>query len=127
MQSSGKGRIIEAVVSRSSPMLGKTLKEGNFRARYDAVVLAVHRHGEKLAGSLGRMVLKPGDTLLLLAGDDFLKRWNQARDFYMISKLTDLPAVNRRKTVISLLALGGMILLSAFGVLPSSRPRFWPP
>ncbi len=118
MQSSGKGRIIEAVVSRSSPMLGKTLKEGDFRARYDAVVLAVHRHGEKLAGSLGRMVLKPGDTLLLLAGDDFLKRWNQARDFYMISKLTDLPAVNRRKTVISLLALGGMILLSAFGVLP---------
>jgi di/tricarboxylate transporter len=117
LQHSGKGRIIEAVVSRSSPMLGKTLKEGDFRARYDAVVLAVHRHGEKLAASLGQLVLKPGDTLLLLAGDDFLKRWNQARDFYMITKLTDLPVVNRRKTVLSLLALGGMILLSACGVV----------
>lgn len=114
---SGKGRIIEAVVSRSSPMLGKTLKEGNFRARYDAVVLAVHRHGEKLATPLAQIVLKPGDTLLLLAGDDFFKRWNQARDFYMITRLTDMPTVNRKKTLISLSALGGMVALSAFGVI----------
>lgn len=113
----GKGRILEAVVSRSSPMLGKTLKEGNFRARYDAAVLAVHRHGERLTSPLGQLVLKPGDTLLLLAGDDFFKRWNQARDFYMISKMTDVPVVNRRKTVITLLAMAGMILLAATGVM----------
>jgi di/tricarboxylate transporter len=117
LQKTGNGRVIEAVVSRSSPMLGKTIKEGNFRARYDAVVLAVHRHGGRLAVPLGRLVLKPGDTLLLLAGDDFFKRWNNARDFYMISKVTDMPTVNRRKTIISLAALGGMVALSAFGVL----------
>ncbi len=111
LQQNGKGRVIEAVVSRSSPMLGKTLREGNFRSRYDAAVLAVHRHGEKLPGPLGTLVLKPGDTLLLLAGDDFYKRWNQARDFYMISKLTDLPVVNRRKTAITLIALSGMVVL----------------
>lgn len=117
LQHSGKGRVIEAVVSRSSPMLGKTIKEGNFRARYDAAILAVHRHGEKLPGPLGNLVLKPGDTLLLLAGDDFYKRWNQARDFYMISRLTDMPVVNRRKTAITLLSLAGMVVLSATGVL----------
>jgi len=117
LQKTGKGRIIEAVVSRSSPMLGKTLKEGNFRARYDAVVLAVHRHAERLSVPLGRLELKPGDTLLLLAGDDFFKRWNQARDFYMISKVTDMPTVNRRKTIISLGALCGMVALSAFEVI----------
>lgn len=117
LSGSGKRRVIEAVVSRSSPMLGKTLKEGNFRARYDAAVLAVHRHGEKLPGPLGSLTLKPGDTLLLLAGDDFYKRWNQARDFYMISKVTDIPVVNRRKTIITLTTLAGMVGLSAFGVL----------
>jgi di/tricarboxylate transporter len=117
LRQSGKGRIIEAVVSRSSPMLGKTLKEGNFRARYDAAILAVHRHGEQLPGPLGNLVLKPGDTLLLLAGDDFFKRWNQARDFYMISKLTDMPVVNRRKTAIILLALVSMVGLAAFGIM----------
>jgi len=117
IQKAGKGRVIEAVVSRSSPMLGQTLKEGNFRARYDAAVLAVHRHGERLATPLGQLVLKPGDTLLLLAGDDFVKRWNQARDFYMISKMSEVVAVNRKQTVISLLTLFGMIALSAFGVM----------
>ena len=30
LRNSGKGRILEAVVSRSSPMLGKTIKEGTF-------------------------------------------------------------------------------------------------
>lgn len=117
LRSSGRGRIIEAVVSRSSPMLGKTLKEGNFRARYDAAVLAVHRHGERIPGPIGQLVLKPGDTLLLLAGDDFYKRWNQARDFYMISKVRDVPVANRRKTAIVLTALTGMVGLSAFGVM----------
>jgi di/tricarboxylate transporter len=117
LRRNGKGRVIEAVVSRSSPMLGKTLKEGNFRARYDASVLAVHRHGERLPGPLGNLELKPGDTLLLLAGDDFYKRWNQARDFYMISKLIDMPVINRRKTAITILSLLGMIGLSATGVM----------
>jgi len=113
----GEGRVIEAVVSRSSPMLGKTLKEGNFRARYDAAVLAVHRHGEILKSPLGKLVLKPGDTLLLLAGEDFFKRWNQARDFYMISKMSDMPVVNRRKTLITVVTLVGMILLAACGIM----------
>jgi len=117
IQQAGQGRIIEAVVSRSSPMLGKTIKEGNFRARYDAAVLAVNRHGEQVLFKLGQFVLKPGDTLLLLAGDDFFKKWNQSRDFYMISKVSDVPVVNRKKSWISLFVLLGMVLLAATGLM----------
>jgi len=113
----GHGRVVEAVVSSSSPMLGKTIREGDFRARYDAAVLAVHRRGHEITSGLGQLRLRPGDTLLLLSGDDFLKRWNQARDFYMVSKVADLQAFDRRKATISLVALGGMILLAATGVL----------
>lgn len=98
-------------------MLGRTLKEGNFRARYDAAVLAVHRHGERLSSDLGSLVLRPGDTLLLLAGDDFYKRWNQARDFYMVSRLSDVPTINRIKALIAVGALAGMIGLAASGVM----------
>lgn len=117
IQKSGRGRIVEAVVSRSSPMLGKTIREGNFRARYDAAILAVHRHGELVGQGFGRLVLKPGDTLLLLAGEDFFKRWNQARDFYLISKVSDLPVVDRKKSLTSFMALFGMVVLAASGVL----------
>lgn len=114
---SGNARLVEVVVSPSCPMLGKTIKEGNFRARYDAAVLAVHRHGERLKVKLGNLALKPGDTLLLLAGDDFIKRWNFSREFYLVSKVTDLPRVNRKKSIISFCALLGMVILSACGIL----------
>ncbi|MGE4546038.1 MAG: SLC13 family permease [Pedobacter sp.] len=117
LRNSGKGRILEAVVSRSSPMLGRTIKEGNFRARYDAAILAVHRHGECLTDNLGKIVLRPGDTLLLLAGDDFVKRWNYSREFYMVSKVVDIPKVFRRKSIISIAVLAGMVVLSASGTL----------
>ncbi len=117
LQHNGEARLVEVVVSPSCPMLGKTIKEGNFRARYDAAVLAVHRHGERLKVKLGDLILKPGDTLLLLAGDDFIKRWNFSREFYLVSKATDLPRVNRKKAIISFCALLGMVLLSACGVL----------
>jgi len=115
------GGIMEAVVSRSSPMLGKTIKEGNFRGHYDAAVLAVRRHGERIKSGIGGIVLKPGDTLLLLAGGDFLARWSNARDFYLISKVTDMPVVDRRKSLVSLGALSLMVLLAAFGVLDIFR------
>ena len=110
--------LIEAVVSPSSPMLRKTIKEGNFRARYDAVVLAVHRHGERVKTKIGEIVLKPGDTLLLLAGPDFHKRWSQSREFYLLSEMAPVFIPNRRKMVISLISLIAMVLLSATGVLP---------
>jgi di/tricarboxylate transporter len=115
------GGIIEAVVSRSSPMLGKTIKEGNFRGHYDAAVLAVRRHGGRIKSGIGGIALKPGDTLLLLAGGDFLARWSNARDFYLISKVTDMPVVDRRKSLISFGALSLMVLLAAFGVLDIFR------
>lgn len=117
MRRSGEGRIIEAVVSPSSPMLGKTIKEGNFRSRYDAAVLAVHRHGERITSKIGKIILKPGDTLLLLAGDDFLKLWRQSRDFYLISKIGEVPSLNKKKSIITFFALFGMVTLSAFGAM----------
>jgi len=110
-------KITEAVVSRSFPTLGTTIRESNFRGRYDAVVLAVHRHGERIHSQIGQIVLQPGDTLLLLAGDDFFKRWGRSRDFYLISHVSEVSQVNVKKTVISVVALLGMVLLAATGVL----------
>jgi len=113
----GSGRVIEAVVSGSSPMLGMTIKEGNFRGRYDAVVLAVHRNGERLKKPVGQTRLRAGDTLLLLAGDDFYKRWNRSREFYMISHHADAVKIDSRRSRLVLLSLFGMISLSALGLL----------
>ena len=113
----GPGRLLEAVVSRSSPMLGRTIKEGNFRGRYDATVLAVRHHGEHVRQGIGGIRLRPGDTLLLLAGSDFRVRWGGARDFYLISKAADMPEIDTRKSILTLAPLVLMILLAATGVM----------
>jgi di/tricarboxylate transporter len=117
LRRSGQARVAEAVVSNSFPMLGRTIKEGNFRARYGAVVLAVHRSGERVQDKIGSIRLKPGDTLLLLAGEDFFKSWNRSREFYMVSKGTDMPAMDRTKSIISIVCLAGMVFIAGLGFL----------
>lgn len=112
----GKARFTEVVVSASSPMLDKTIKEGNFRSRYDAAVVAVHRHGEKLNEGIGNLKLKAGDTLLLVTGDDFINIWSGSKDFYLISKGDKINAIDKRKSWISIVSVGVMILLASFGI-----------
>ncbi|MFW5916270.1 MAG: SLC13 family permease [Bacteroidota bacterium] len=112
-----KTEVVEIVVSQNSSLIGKTIKEVRFRARYDAAVIAVHRNGEKISGKVGEIVLKPGDVLLLFTGEDFFNRTVHTRDFYFISKVRDFQKVEGYKigTIFGGLLLA--IMLSAFHVI----------
>lgn len=81
----GKLRIVESVVSANSSLIGKTIKKSNFRERYNAAVIAVHRNGEKLSGKIGRITIKAGDVLLLYVGDEFNDRVDLYKDLYIIT------------------------------------------
>ena len=59
----------------------------------------------------------PGDTILILGSNDFLKTWNRSREFYMLSKVSDVPVVDRFKAFVALASLSVMILLAGLGVL----------
>ena len=86
--SHSRGRMmIEAVVSNSFPGLGSSIREFGFRARYDAAVIAVARNGERVAGRIGDIILKAGDTLLIEANESFLARNRSSCDFFLISGL----------------------------------------
>jgi di/tricarboxylate transporter len=86
-----KGRPIrylcEAVISHSSPVVGKTIREANFRRIYNAVVIAVHRNGERLPSKIGDIRLQPGDTLLLQARPNFVSQYRHSRDFYLVANI----------------------------------------
>ncbi|ELR69569.1 Sulfate permease, Trk-type [Fulvivirga imtechensis AK7] len=73
------------MVSANSSLIGKTIKKSNFRERYDAAVIAVHRNGEKLSGKIGRITIKAGDVLLLYVGDEFKDRVDLYKDLYIIT------------------------------------------
>ncbi|MDZ7692650.1 MAG: SLC13 family permease [Balneolaceae bacterium] len=79
--------LIEAVISQSHPLNGMTIKKGGFRNRYDAVVLAVSRNGERVREKVGDIELKTGDTLLLEAHPSFVERYRNSTDYFLVSRL----------------------------------------
>jgi di/tricarboxylate transporter len=111
-------RPYEAVVSPSSPLVGKNVRESNFRARYNAVIIAIHRSGERIRKKIGDIVLQPGDTLLVLADRHFRQRWYNSRDFYLISDSVQVPSKPPRQMWLAVGALLGTVLLAAFQILP---------
>ena len=107
--------LVEAVISSSSPVLGKTIKECNFRSKYGAGVIAVHRNGERIKSKIGSIQLKPGDTLLLFASDEFLNNWKNSQDFYLISTVKEVVPKAHNKGYIALAILALMIAAATFG------------
>jgi di/tricarboxylate transporter len=78
-------QLSEAVLSRTSPLIGTTVREANFRRLYHAAVVAVHRNGVRLTNKVGDIRLEPGDTLLLQTRDDFVTTYRNSRDFFLVS------------------------------------------
>jgi di/tricarboxylate transporter len=113
----GSVQMIEAVVSHNSLLVHKSIRMSNFRSRFDAAVVAVHRNHERIQSKVGDIVLKPGDTLLLLVGNDFIKRWSQSNDFYVISPIEVPNLIEPKKSKITVISLVVMILLAALNIL----------
>ena len=112
-----KTDVIEVIISNNSSLVNKKVRETNFRAKFDAAILAVHRNGEKLSGKIGEIVLKPGDLLLLLTGRDFWKRSRSTTDFYVISKVKEIFNIDRKKGNLVLLGFIAVVLLSTLKVI----------
>ena len=83
-------RLVEAVVARRGPLVGKTVKEVRFRTRYGAAVIAVHREGKRVHDHPGKIKLQAGDVLLLEAGPTFIKRSvDNDRSFALLAEVED--------------------------------------
>ncbi|MCI0683459.1 MAG: SLC13 family permease [Gemmataceae bacterium] len=105
--------LIEAVVSSSCPLVGTTIRAGRFRTVYNAAVIALARHGERVDKKLGDIELRAGDTLLLEAHPDFATRHRNSRDFYLVSRVEDSAPARHEKSWIALAILGGMVLAAS--------------
>ncbi|MGE3180263.1 MAG: SLC13 family permease [Phycisphaerae bacterium] len=119
----GRRRFCEAVVSSTSPLIGSTIRESNFRARYNAAVLAVHRGGTRLRGRIGDIEIEPGDTLLLQTGPHFDVAHRNNPDFYLVSGIEEMrPARHQFALISGLLLLCLVIVLSVFSNIPTVIP-----
>jgi di/tricarboxylate transporter len=107
----------EVVVSQNSTLINKTVRDSNFRGKYDTAIIAVHRNGEKIEGKLGNVVLKSGDVLLLFAGENFISRTRDSHDFYFISKVSEFVKLDWYKSLILVAGTAIVIVLSVFNII----------
>jgi di/tricarboxylate transporter len=114
----GSHEFYEVVISNSLGLVGRTMREIGFRARYGAAVIAVHRAGHRLGGKLGDVRLRMGDTLLVLADAGFYDRFRDHPDFLVVAPRHGVSPTQPRKAGI-VLAIGiGFILLVGTGLVP---------
>ncbi|OFX86897.1 MAG: potassium transporter TrkA [Bacteroidetes bacterium GWF2_33_16] len=106
--------VVEIVISHNSKMIGKSVSDIRFRARFDAAVIAIHRNGERISGKLGDIIIKAGDVLLLYTGIDFFQRSTDTHDFYFISKVKDFQKIEPYKIWT---LLGGTLLIILLSAL----------
>ncbi|MEP1305315.1 MAG: SLC13 family permease [Balneola sp.] len=116
--------LVEAVVSASNPILGRTIREAGFRDRYNAVVLAVSRSGERLSKKIGDVKLNSGDTLLLEAHPKIISQYRNSNDFYLMSSIEDSAPTTYEGSFFSVSILIGMVILAGTGILSMLQASF---
>ncbi|MCC5914780.1 MAG: SLC13 family permease [Balneolaceae bacterium] len=116
--------LVEAVISQTHPLNGKTVKDGEFRNHYGAVILAVSRHGERINKKVGDIVLKTGDIILMEAPRNFADRYKTSNDYLLVSTLASSGQPDYKKGWISWAILAGMVLLAATGTLSMLQASF---
>lgn len=110
--------LVEVIVSPGSDLVGRTIKEAQFRHQFDAVVLAVRRGNSRLTGGLGKIELRAGDTLLLAPGHGFAHKKSLSKEFVVVSGLEASTRLDGRRSAAVVTAFLGVLALSVLGWVP---------
>lgn len=110
--------LIEAVVSNSCRLVRQTIRDGQFRSVYNAVVIAVARNGERIRKKIGDIILRPGDTLLLETTPAFVEQHRNSRDFFLVSQIEASGPIRHERASVALAILFGMVVFVTVGWLP---------
>ena len=105
--------LAEAVISPDSFLIGRTLKEANFRQRYQATALAIRRHGSQIRDKLGRVRFQVGDMLLVQVRKVVLGNLRQDSDFMLILEESQGSDFRFSKLPIAALIFLGVIVAAA--------------
>ena len=108
---------VEAVLSDKSPLVGKSVREGRFRNRYNSVIIALARNGERVARKIGDIVLAPGDTLLLETRPNFVEQQRNSRDFLLVSQIGEFHPLKHDRAPVAIAIVLAMIAAVSLGWL----------
>ena len=109
--------LVEVVIAPDASLIGETLEDLGFRQRFDATVLAIRRGGQVIHARMDERHLRGGDTLLVQATADTVRRFTADRNFVVAGRF-DLPAYRREKLPLALGIVAGVVALAGLGITP---------
>ena len=109
--------LIEGVIGPGSSLVGRSIKELNFREKYDVIILALHRRGVNLRDKFEDVRLAFGDTILVEGAPAKINALSQERDFINLSQSNCRP-LRRSKVPFAVGALLLFMVLAAFKAAP---------
>ncbi|MEM7350291.1 MAG: SLC13 family permease [Acidobacteriota bacterium] len=110
--------LAECVISANSGLIGKTIKEIDFRKRFLATALAIRRHGGEIREKLGKVRLHFGDTLLIQGRRDRLQSLTDSQEFMLIMEDSSTPRYRKRKMTAAVGIFAAVVAMAALGIMP---------
>lgn len=116
-------KLVELVITGNSPLDGKTIGEADLMRIYRAVPLAVRKREEVINQRMEDIVLRPGDVILAEVRSHYVERL-RALDrapespFAILDEQEGTIGFDKRSAIITGLVLLGVVLTSAFALLP---------
>ena len=116
--SSAAGVMVEGVIGPASPLAALSLREINFRKRYNITVMAIHRKGRNVTSELENIRLHQTDTLLLLGSESAIENLRKSEDLILLDR-SPVPVEDmRRKAPIVLSVIVGIVALATLTPMP---------
>jgi len=108
---------VEAVLSDKCPLIGRNVREGRFRNRYGAVIIAIARNGQRVNRKIGDIELLPGDTLLLETRPSFVEQHRNSRDFLLVSRIGKDHPPHHERAPLAIGITAAMVAVTTLGWL----------
>ena len=118
---------VEAVLGSRFPGINQTLANFNFQRHYGAEVKEIRtRSGQRIVDNINDVVLREGDTLIVMADDSFIPTWGESTVFVLLANDEDNEPQPQQKwkrwVALTLLVL--MIVGATIGELPMLKEAF---
>jgi di/tricarboxylate transporter len=110
-------RLVQAIIATNSPLIGRSVRELQFRDHFNAAVVAVARSGERIRAKPGDIVLQRGDILLLDTGAAFAQQNKDSIHFSLIIEMPDTNPPRYLHTAIAIGSIATAFILYALEVL----------
>ncbi len=107
---------VEALLPPNSDYIGATLAQMDFSRDYGFTVMGISRQGKTIRERPMATPLEFGDSLLLLGHVSGVERLGRNSNLILLGQ-TQFPALGRRKAVITIALLVGVMVLAVTGLL----------